>query len=325
MTAVKPGLAAACYACSHPGRLHSASTGCGRTGCWCTLSPDDLTEATAGAEPAPAPAVQPPDGRALNLLDPPCARCPHRRGKHQQSGSGSPCTRCACRGFTTEATDAAPAPTTPAPADAPQPPATPAPAPTAAPVTFREPADQQPVKPPRRSRRAEPSRPPAAPHGDADQEVAADVPRAAAATSDPTCPGTHAATDHRLMAVLGVDGLDQILPEVARLKTLVGREGQPGWDHVSRADVIWQTERDRREATLLAREHTARQAELDAVRAELAEARRPDVVALDGQALLAYTAWFCRRCSQRRFDPGDCPDCRRPLVPVHVLVMPREI
>lgn len=41
--------------------------------------------------------------------------------------------------------------------------------------------------------------------------------------------------------------------------------------------------------------------------------------------LMAYEAWFCPMCSQRRHDPGACPDCGKALQPVHVLVVSREI
>lgn len=39
----------------------------------------------------------------------------------------------------------------------------------------------------------------------------------------------------------------------------------------------------------------------------------------------SYAAWYCAKCYQRRHDPGACPDCRKPLVPVHVVVVPRSL
>jgi hypothetical protein len=41
--------------------------------------------------------------------------------------------------------------------------------------------------------------------------------------------------------------------------------------------------------------------------------------------LMAYDAWYCTKCSQRRHDPGTCPDCHSGLLPVHVLIVLREL
>lgn len=43
------------------------------------------------------------------------------------------------------------------------------------------------------------------------------------------------------------------------------------------------------------------------------------------QAIGMYPAWYCRRCEQRRLDPGACPACHGRLEPVHVLIVPREL
>ncbi|MER7002238.1 hypothetical protein ABT297_04205 [Dactylosporangium sp. NPDC000555] len=43
------------------------------------------------------------------------------------------------------------------------------------------------------------------------------------------------------------------------------------------------------------------------------------------QAVDMYPAWYCRRCEQRRLQDGKCPACHSLLLPVHVLVVPREL
>lgn len=126
MTAVKPGLDAAvdlCPACRHGARLHG-DIGCKR--CDCSLTHTE----TLGAAALVNIAAPPPSARTLDLLDPECARCGHRRGTHVTTGSAAQCQRCACHNFTTdwEAADAAPA----APPPAPTPPARPVPAPAPA-------------------------------------------------------------------------------------------------------------------------------------------------------------------------------------------------
>jgi hypothetical protein len=50
-----------------------------------------------------------------------------------------------------------------------------------------------------------------------------------------------------------------------------------------------------------------------------------DLAPFLGASLHSYAAWYCARCYQRRHDPGACPGCRRPLVPVHVVIVPRSI
>lgn len=49
-----------------------------------------------------------------------------------------------------------------------------------------------------------------------------------------------------------------------------------------------------------------------------------DLVPFLGASLHCYSAWYCARCYQRRLDPGACPECGRALVPVHVVICPRE-
>jgi hypothetical protein len=50
-----------------------------------------------------------------------------------------------------------------------------------------------------------------------------------------------------------------------------------------------------------------------------------DLAPFLGASLHSYAAWYCARCYQRRHDPGACPGCRRPLVPVHVVIVPRSL
>jgi hypothetical protein len=49
-----------------------------------------------------------------------------------------------------------------------------------------------------------------------------------------------------------------------------------------------------------------------------------DLAPFLGASLHCYSAWYCARCYQRRHDPGACPECGRALVPVHVVIVPRE-
>src|SRR4051812_48731594 len=116
------GPVVACPVCRHGVRLHG-DVGCTRGDCECSMSRADLGSAT----PVQAEGSVAPSGRTLDLLAPACARCPHRRGRHAQQGYSVPCSRCACRNFTTEAADAPAAP----PAEATPPPAVAAPAPAA--------------------------------------------------------------------------------------------------------------------------------------------------------------------------------------------------
>lgn len=101
MTAAAAGLL--CSVCRHPDRRHNAA-GCLVDGCWCN-----------GDAPAvSAVPVPPPSDRTLDLLDPVCGRCPHRRGKHAITGHATVCQRCSCRGFTPKTGDADAVPTAPA-------------------------------------------------------------------------------------------------------------------------------------------------------------------------------------------------------------------
>jgi hypothetical protein len=221
MTAVQPGLVAAlCPACRHPGRLHGLA-GCTRAECFCL-------ESMADAVPVAAPAVPAaPSGRALDALDPVC-RCLHRRGRHAQSGTATPCRRCPCRNFTTEeATDAPAAPPSGPPPAAARPAGPPARGegrpvdrPAARPAGRAGAGDG--LKAPRRQdpRPAEDRAlvtPAVVGEGDADEEVAAAVTVATvAAATDLTPAEAYAAREAQRLADLVAQVLDRALYSVAR-------------------------------------------------------------------------------------------------------------
>jgi hypothetical protein len=61
--------------------------------------------------------------------------------------------------------------------------------------------------------------------------------------------------------------------ELTRLRVLVGEEGQPGWDGVSRAEAIKQVNEKRASAMEWMREHDARRNERDEARKAIRQAR----------------------------------------------------
>lgn len=175
--------AAVCPACRHSLRLHNA-VGCVRAECECDL------DRNGQAQPDEPPG--PPSATEVDALDPPCARCTHRRGRHAVLGTGLPCRDCNCPSFATEALHA-PVPTpgpAPAMAAAPAGPPTdreagpdPAPAGATARAGFGLKAPRRPEPRPATDGALDVA---AVGGDDADEEVAAAVPVAtgAAVTSD---------------------------------------------------------------------------------------------------------------------------------------------
>jgi transcriptional regulator with XRE-family HTH domain len=269
--------------------------------------PPDMT-----AVPAPEPSA-----RTLDALDPVC-RCRHRRGRHAQNGSATPCRRCGCRDFTTEVPHApATQPATAASAAA-RPAGPPAPGegrpvdrPAARPAGRVGAGDG--LKTPRRQdpRPADDRAlvtPAAVGEDDADEEVTAAV----GATA----------------AVIGLRGPSW--PILVRLRAERKRQGLTQTDVAIRVGVtdayVSQLERGRSRASLevIAALADALGHDIDIRLVDRDAPVAPPADPLDA-ALYCAARWYCRSCHDWPLDPGACRVCHAPLQPVYLATIPREI